>query len=145
MRPQRSLIKHDPSNGQFGDCVRTCWAAILDMDAKDVPHFVALSHETGRPAWEFTVEFLTGLGYYPITQVFVPDDRPPGFLMKAVSQNHPGLCWIFSGRSRAGSDHGVVVCDGRIVCDPSGNGIVGPMSDGYYWAEFLGSKKGMLL
>ena len=37
---QRQLVAHDPGEGRYGDCQRTCIAVILGLDAADVPHFV---------------------------------------------------------------------------------------------------------
>ena len=39
MTPHKQLIKHDPENGQWGDCGRTAIACLLDLHPSDVPHF----------------------------------------------------------------------------------------------------------
>src|SRR3546814_14399554 len=39
MTPHPQLIKHDPENGAYGDCQRTCIAVILDLHPSEVPHF----------------------------------------------------------------------------------------------------------
>ena len=39
MTPHNQLIKHDPENGMYGDCQRTCIAVILDLHPSEVPHF----------------------------------------------------------------------------------------------------------
>ena len=36
----KQKYKHDPDNGIFGDCYRTCLAYILGLDRDDVPHYV---------------------------------------------------------------------------------------------------------
>src|SRR5262249_22324381 len=38
MTPYKQLFRHDPANGIFGDCHRTCIAALLDILPADVPH-----------------------------------------------------------------------------------------------------------
>jgi hypothetical protein len=38
MTPHTQLYTHDPDNGVFGDCYRTCIACILDCDPLFVPH-----------------------------------------------------------------------------------------------------------
>ena len=39
------LIKHDPDNGQWGDCFRTCIACIFNVhNVTDVPHFGTMGH-----------------------------------------------------------------------------------------------------
>lgn len=47
-------------------------------------------------------------------------------VMEWTSKQSPAVPMILCGRSRLGSNHVVVVMNGKIVCDPSGNGIVGP-------------------
>lgn len=47
-----------------------------------------------------------------------------------TSKQSPRVPMILTGRSRLGSNHSVVVLNGEIACDPSGNGIVGPTSEG---------------
>ena len=38
--------KHDPENGQHGDCHRCCIAMILGLDKEDVPHFYDVGIDT---------------------------------------------------------------------------------------------------
>ncbi len=40
MKVQKQLFRHKPAEGIYGDCHRTAIACVLDMDAKDVPHFM---------------------------------------------------------------------------------------------------------
>jgi hypothetical protein len=51
----------------------------------------------------------------------------------------PGIFCLLGGTSRSGCGHTVIVCDGEIAWDPSqaNSGIVGPMSDGFFWLTFL--------
>lgn len=45
MRFQKQLVQHNPDEGRWGDCFRTCIAILLNMDAADVPHFVQMAQE----------------------------------------------------------------------------------------------------
>ena len=37
---QKQANRHDPENGIFGDCYRTCLAGLLGVDRDSVPHHV---------------------------------------------------------------------------------------------------------
>ena len=39
MKFHKQLYRHDPENGVWGDCYRTAWACLLDLEPEDVPHF----------------------------------------------------------------------------------------------------------
>jgi hypothetical protein len=39
MKPVDMIVKHDPANGQWGDCTRACIASIFELPAHEVPHF----------------------------------------------------------------------------------------------------------
>ncbi len=51
-------------------------------------------------------------------------------MLELVSANNKGVPMILGGASSLGTNHAVVVLNGTIVCDPSGNGIVGPTQEG---------------
>lgn len=44
---------------------------------------------------------------------------------------------ILLGTSSLGCNHVVVVLNGEIVCDPSGNGIVGPAIEGVWEVSMI--------
>lgn len=39
MRFQKQLIRHNPSEGAFGDCHRAVFASLMGIDIQNVPHF----------------------------------------------------------------------------------------------------------
>lgn len=66
MIPHKSLIKHDPANGKWGDCFRASVAAILDIDdVASVPHFLdgGASGEVGMRAFS---EWLASRNMVPV-------------------------------------------------------------------------------
>lgn len=149
MKPQKQLIRHDPANGQYGDCHRTAIACVLDMDAADVPHFMDRTPGKGEaPEAERLVEaWLNERGVTQISIIFpgsLTADEVMTTVMNVNSQR-PGLAFLLGGESRTGVNHTVVCRDGKIVCDPSQTdaGIVGPCDDGYYWVTFFGSIKAL--
>lgn len=145
MRVQKQLNRHKPSEGIYGDCHRTAIASVLDMDAKDVPHFMdGLDGQEDAPQAHTAVEaWLNDRGITQITILFPGDLSISDILMTVKNTNpySPGLVFILGGESRTGVNHSVVCCDGEIVCDPSrdDSGIIGPCNDGYYWLTFFGT------
>lgn len=134
MTPQSQLIKHDPENGQYGDCQRTCVAVILDLHPSEVPHFCDDPTATREDDdwWEkrqsrwmaergLTVATFAYSGEVSLDQV-----------MLWTSKQNPTTPMILLGRSGTGCNHVVVVLDGEIACDPSGSGIVGPSIEGLW-------------
>jgi hypothetical protein len=134
MTPHRQLITHDPENGRYGDCQRTCVAAILNLHPSEVPHFC---DEPGGEKWaERQAAWLAQRGLAAATVAYHGDvdfDQ----VMDWTSRQSPGVPMIVLGRSRIGANHVVVVLDGQIVCDPSGNGIVGPCAEGKWEVSML--------
>lgn len=140
MKPQKQLHRHRPPT-TYGDCHRTAIAIVLDMDARDVPHFadgaVSGDEQAARAeAW------LNALGIVTLNVLF-PGDTPLQAILDhvaAVNQRSKPV-FLLSGMSRNGCEHVVVGYDGEIACDPSidNSGIVGPCRDGFYWVTFFGS------
>lgn len=40
MIPVQCMVKHDPENGKYGDCLRACVASLLELPSENVPHFL---------------------------------------------------------------------------------------------------------
>jgi hypothetical protein len=141
MKPQKQLNRHRPEDGIYGDCHRTAIAVCLDMDAKDVPHFMD-GNVSGDDAHDQVEAWLNERGICTINVVF-PGETPLSDVLKTVAlTNHRSMpVFILGGQSRNGCNHSVVCCDGEIACDPSldDSGIVGPCDDGYYWLTFFGA------
>ena len=138
MRPQRQLIEHDPSNGKWGDCHRTAMAARFDMDVEELPHF----GDGGPMPDEFNRRVDEWLAQRGLCQVSVPYSCSLADLFSTMGAINKGVFYLLGGRSIIGANHTVLCLEDRIVCDPSGNGIVGPLDDGYLWATFFSPKFG---
>lgn len=134
MTPQNQLIKHDPDNGLYGDCQRTCIAVILNLEPSEVPHFCDDPNAVkGSEQWWAVrqEEWLAARGLSCATFAY-NGDVPLEQVMGWTSKQSPTVPMILLGQSSIGSNHVVVVLDGEIVCDPSGNGIVGPCIEGIW-------------
>lgn len=134
MTPHRQLIVHDPENGLYGDCQRTCVAVILDLHPSEVPHFCDDPTATRADDnwWEKRQsKWLANRGLTAATFAY-PGDVALEQVMLWTSRQNPTTPMILLGKSSLGCNHVVVVMNGEIVCDPSGNGIVGPAIEGVW-------------
>jgi hypothetical protein len=138
MRPQLQAIRHLESDGQFGDCHRTCIAMILDLDRDEVPHFMdgvpnndpadspaCLAAEAAERAW---------LAQRRLTPVYVAYDGRTTFddLMGVLAVTVKDTAVILGCTSTNGTNHSVVYYQGTIY-NPNLNAIAGPMNDGMWW------------
>jgi len=143
VRPQKQLFRHRPSEGLFGDCHRTAIACALDMDAKDVPHFMDGTPGKGEAdrAHDLAEQWLNDRGLCTISILFPGTCSVQEIIESVANVNARSRpVFILGGESKSGVNHSVVCCDGRIVCDPGQDdpGIVGPCDDGWYWLTFFG-------
>jgi hypothetical protein len=138
----KQLFHHDPDNGIFGDCYRTCLANLFGMTPEEVPHFYR-GREYDLEVAE-AKEWLVARGFRLARVLFDGSARPQDVLY-LFGANNLGLFYLFSGRSRTGCNHVVIARDDAIVHDPSltDAGIIGPMSHGYYEIELLTPENGM--
>lgn len=141
MKLQKQLIKHDPENGFWGDCYRTCIACLLGIDAADVPHFCDDAQgkdiddtEANCRAW------LKSCGYNIIKVCMLEcnasyalswfDDMP--YILTGQSPNFNGVAHCVIGRGAFD-----VVWD----VSPLNKGLAGPWVDEngnrVYWIEFI--------
>ena len=131
---RKQLFRHDPDNGVYGDCHRTAFACLLELEPADVPHF----NEGGPSVAEFRLreqEWLASHGLYDVHIAC----RTLEDALSLLRITNPGVHCLLGGTSRNGCGHSVIACDGEIVWDPAqdDSGIVGPMEDGYFWLTFL--------
>lgn len=134
MTPHSQLIKHDPANGQYGDCQRTCVAVILDLHPSEVPHFCDDPTATREDdAWwsKRQERWLAERGLTCATFAY-SGDTSLDQVMDLTSRQNPTAPMILLGQSGLGCNHVVVVMNGEIVCDPSGSGIIGPALEGVW-------------
>jgi hypothetical protein len=108
-------------------------AVILDLDASEVPHFCDDPNASrGTPQWwsERQKAWLAERGLTCATFAYDGLTANLAQVLEWTSCQNPDVPMILCGTSSLGSNHVVVVLDGEIACDPSGNGIVGPTREG---------------
>lgn len=138
MKFQKQRFMHRPDEGVYGDCLRTCFAILLGVEAEEVPHFMS-SGEFDALQYD---DWLEAAGLHLI-RVQIPGDTAIESVMFTANAMGMGLPYILSGWSRTPSNHCVIAHGTEIVCDPSltDSGIVGPMhnEDGTFtwWIEWL--------
>lgn len=106
MKYNHQTIKHDPANGQYGDCMRTCVACMLDLEVVDVPNFA----EASNP-W---VALDTWLRINrPERIMFIPVGERKTLFDFMRDCNHDIIYMLL------GNDHAVVCQGDQIIHDPS--------------------------
>ena len=145
MRKHKQLFIHDPENKVYGDCFRTCLACLLDRKPAQVPHFFDCGEEgEARECFDAAHAWLgeRGLGLYewPLNGSLMLDEA-----LAWIHHYGRDSYTMLTGASIRGTNHTVIVHDGKIVHDPSPLGtdpataLVGPAHspDGdKYW--FIG-------
>lgn len=131
MTPRKQFFHHRPEEESVGDCSRTAIACLLDLEPAAVPHW-----GMDRDWLAQRESFLAARG---LAIVSVPYQCTLDELFALMRVANPGMLFILIGTSRTGVNHNVIASDKGIVWDPSlsDSGIIGPASDGYYWAEWL--------
>lgn len=132
----KQLFKHDPANGSFGDCYRTAIACVLNKLPEEVPNF-GVHWDDGDTFHDSAVQYLKSINLG--LSAFGFNDTELEQLLAELAISCKNLYILFSGVSRNGTNHTVVVYNGEIIWDPAidNSGIVGPTLEGYYMAEFL--------
>lgn len=140
MIPVDSAIKkHDPANGQIGDCHRAVIASLLELPLHKVPHFfnypVSEGNEKGLNDCS---EFLKKYGLRHLELPFTAGSLKEAFLF--VSTYTGDGYYTLTAGSKRGNNH-IVICKGNnVVHDPTygtPHGIVAAASDGYWWFGWL--------
>lgn len=134
IKPLKQRYRHEPKKGVFGDCHRTCYAMLLGREQEGVPHFA----ENGPEDFHVNEQsFLEEEGLEQI-QIIFPGDTALDLVLQTMNVLNPDKPFILGGMSKIGVGHSVV-CFECEMYDPSldDNGIVGPMSDGYYWITYI--------
>ena len=117
----QSITKHDPDNGQVGDCFRACICSLLELPIEKVPHFLENMDDQW---WKAFIDYANAQGH----KVFC------GF----GSQSEPKektLYYIATGTSPRGFLHSVIYSQGQLVHDvhPEGGGVKDIVD--YIWLE----------
>lgn len=136
MIKRKQIFRHDPANGTFGDCHRTCIACLLDLEPEQVPHWGVHYHEPEKFN-AMAQEFLKTQGLMFVTSAFgncSVDD-----LLCSQGKINPGAYYLLTGKSARGCNHVVICLNDKIVHDPhpSDVGITGPTDEGWYWIDYL--------
>lgn len=150
MTPQKQLVKHDPENGKWGDCYRTCLAVILGMDAADVPNFCCQVEfpDTDKYGLSAARDWLSGRGLAIFNSPFLAEVSF-GELLVSLGVHSPGVPAIITGMGPRGVNHCVIAMDGKVFCDPHTGGhvddaLTGPAlnDDGseFWWVEIIAFK-----
>lgn len=144
--PQKQLINHDPSNGQFGDCYRTCVAVVLGVAASAVPHVCEKGwcNEDDLDGLIAMREYLRGIGFGISKSVFHGDLSWRDF-KKWMGRLNPDTAIIVTGETTKGTNHCVVMIGGEVVCDPITGGpnrspfCNSALADGerHWWVEVI--------
>ena len=105
MKPVDQEFFYD--KGEIGDCVRAVTASILELDRKEVPHFV--KDKQGSDWYDDWEQFMQNNGVTPI-MIIGPWEN--GIVPK------PLRYYLASGPAKRGCKHIVIMFDGKVVHDP---------------------------
>jgi len=137
----KMISRHDPANGEYGDCLRTCIACLTDaVSVGDVPHFADGNPEPNA-LWRGVRNWM--MDEHNASLWFVPyasDDWQE--VTATCNALNPGMFYMLQGASDGG-DH-IVICQGdRIVHDPApgGGGLIGPGSNGVFMVVLIVSDR----
>lgn len=141
MKPYHMVSRHDPANGEYGDCLRACIASLIDAEMiEHVPHFARENPEPNA-MWQNVRNWL--LDEHNASLWFTPfggDDWQA--VATSCNMLNPGMFYMLQGAS-AGGDH-IVICKGdRLIHDPSrmGGGLIGPGSNGVFMVVLIVSDR----
>lgn len=141
MKRIKQLIKHDPDNGKWGDCYRTCVAMAMGMEPEHVPHFCDGGDRSGIDGCR---KWLSGQGL-GLWRAFYPGEYSFSDILVTFGLYSEGVPIIMTGYGKRGVNHCVVVLDGEVFCDPATGKadpepFLGPaQGDGesFWWAEVI--------
>lgn len=141
MKYHKQLIKHDPENGQYGDCYRTVIACLLDLEPEQVPHICENgSIDTDGELKNEMNQWLAD--NYGLSHIEFPIKGENLQQVLDWTAAYMNSCrYTLLGKSAIGVNHIVIANGSRIEHCTSGNGIVGPIEgddgEAYYWIGFL--------
>ena len=131
---RQKIMHHDPENGIYGDCTRTAYASILEMEPEMVPHFFHDGCSGGEGAKRIEA-FLAQIGLH---RMILATEQKPAEFLEYMGRMNPDLYWVM-GCSSPTADHSVVCLGGKVVHDPAREtpGEYGKTESGWTWAEIL--------
>lgn len=115
MKYYHQIEMHDPENGRYGDCVRTCIGCLLDLEPASVPNFAAV--QDGE-MWDRVREWLAERGFALFTFMY-GEEIERQLIFDAMKVLNPGQYYMLFGASNGGIGHVVICLDDHIEYDPS--------------------------
>ena len=126
--------RHNPESNEYGDCLRTVIACLLEIEPQHVPHFV-FDGADGATVWRRCNAFLAMHGLATLRVPF-PGEYKIDDLLLHMKLINPGIYYIL-GHFNGNADHVVIGLDDHIVHDPGFGGIhldlMQPASDSNLW------------
>ena len=114
MIAHKQMIEHDPSNGRYGDCLKTAVASILDLPIDAVPDFNGPNYEWNDQNAELREFAATlGLGYAALMLKGSPED-----VLRYMAVSFPQGVYLMAGKSARGFYHTVICKGGEFLHDP---------------------------
>lgn len=135
----KQLNLHQPKEGIIGDCWRTAIACLMDKLPEEVPHFLEpyWREPDATNALRDIREWLAtyGLGYVEVPFGACELDH----MLHCMNLWGDSAPMLLSGTSKNGTNHIVIVKDGKIIWDPArdDSGIVGPTDTGYWFVGLI--------
>lgn len=133
----KQRFRHLPEEGQYGDCMRTVLACLLDKQLDEVPHFLqdfCKSTEFNRRVDAYLKS--QGLSRWV---AWYPGDLKG--VLECQADNNPDLYWLLSGTSPRGCCHVVICKGGEIIhdtaLDATEQTFIGPCSNDHWEVEVL--------
>jgi len=129
------MVRHEPEEGRYGDCWRTCIACLLDLRPDQVPHF--LEDGDMDAGLKRGLDWLRDRGL-ALCSIPVADSLEK--LLGMMGEHNPDTEYMLIGTGkRSGVPHVVIGRGGRLVHDPEASRqfLSGPVEGGYYWLELL--------
>ncbi len=139
----KQLNLHDPDNGIYGDCFRTCIANLFQLKPDQVPHFYKGGKE--KEEVDQVHDWLKERGWRMLSFAYAcPAVKD---MLDYFSKSFSGdFYYMIGGRSKTGANHAVICLNDKIIFDPSieDSGIVGPMSDRFFYIDVFTPYNGLV-
>lgn len=139
-------IKHDPDNGQWGDCYRTALGCLLDMPPWAVPHFC----DGADPDWAKARDLWLDDNLLMVVYLNITADTLDQVLEIADSYVPTGCHYILTGLSGRDVNHSVIALARTIVHNPAAHWhggddtLIGPCPETGSWEmEYIVGKPPM--
>lgn len=115
----QTITKHDPDNGQYGDCFRACIASALYLNIEDVPHF-ADNNASFPKAMLICQDFLRKYNLALMIGVYKTDSahKVIDHLKWEASQVRDEITFLIGGISPRGHSHVVLANTDGAFHDP---------------------------